>query len=81
MNAEVVILKLRSIGYRIRTDGKDILLNADREPHDEEMVINLLTELKKCKTEVMYILQMGTTINLTEKLQQQAYMKDSWPNP
>lgn len=72
MNVEVVIQKLRSIGYRIRTDGKDILLNADREPPNAEMVIYLLTELKKCKAEVINILQM-------EESQQPVNVNDAWP--
>ena len=79
MNAGILIQRLRSIGYRIRTDGKDILLNADREPPNPEMVICLLTELRKYKAEVMNILQMGATITPTEKSQQPASVKVSWP--
>lgn len=56
MNAEIVIQKLISIGYQIRTDGQDILLNADRDP-DPEVATLLLAELKRCKTEALRLLQ------------------------
>jgi hypothetical protein len=56
MKAEVVIQKLKSIGYHVRTDGRDILLSADHDP-DPEMATSLLAELKRCKVEAISILK------------------------
>jgi hypothetical protein len=78
MNAEIVIQKLKSIGYQIRMDGQDILLNSDNDPPDPELATNLLTELKKYKAEAVNILKMGDTITPTEKTQSGANMKTVW---
>ncbi|MCG2740396.1 MAG: hypothetical protein L6300_09185 [Syntrophaceae bacterium] len=56
MNAELVLGKLRSIGYQIRTDGKDIILTAEKNP-DREQATALLAELRCCKQEAVQILQ------------------------
>ena len=56
MNAELVLGKLRSIGYQIRTDGKDIILTAEKDP-DPEQAVALLAELRACKQEAVQILQ------------------------
>jgi hypothetical protein len=77
MTAEVVIQKLRSIGYQIRTDGQDILLTSDRDPPDPELATRLLTELKKYKAEAVSILKGSTA--LTEKPQPEANMRAFWP--
>lgn len=56
MNAELVLGKLRSIGYQIRTDGKDIILTTEKDP-DPEQATALLAELRRCKAEAVWILQ------------------------
>ena len=56
MNAQVVIEKLKLIGYQIRTDGRDILLTAEKDP-DNEQATALLAELRCCKQEAVLILQ------------------------
>ena len=56
MNAHLVLEKLKSIGYQVRTDGRDILLNADRDP-DPEQATALLAELRCCKQEAVRLLQ------------------------
>ena len=56
MTAHLVIEKLKSIGYQVRTDGRDILLSADRDP-DPELATALLTELRHCKAEAVRLLQ------------------------
>lgn len=56
MNAQVVIEKLKLIGYHIRTDGRDILLTAEKDP-DHEQAAALLAELRCCKQEAVLILQ------------------------
>jgi len=59
MRAEMVIEKLRSIGYQIRVDGGDILLTTDRDPADPELVNTLLAELKRCKADAVRLLNMS----------------------
>ena len=55
MNADMVIQKLKSIGYQIRMDGREILLTADCDP-DPAIATVLLLELKRCKPEAVRIL-------------------------
>ena len=55
MNAEIVIQKLKSIGYQIRVDGPDILLTAEHDP-PAELATTLLAELKGCKAEEVRLL-------------------------
>lgn len=56
MTADIIIQKLISIGYQVRTDGRDILLKADRDP-DPVLVTPLLAELRQCKAEAVCLLQ------------------------
>lgn len=56
MTADIVIQKLMSIGYQVQTDGKDILLKADRDP-DPVLVTPLLAELRQCKAEAVSLLK------------------------
>jgi len=56
MTAHLVLEKLKSIGYQVRTDGRDILLSADRDP-DHEQATALLRELRYCKAEAVRLLQ------------------------
>jgi len=79
MTPEIVIQNLRSIGYFIRVDGEDILLTSDHDPQDPELAMNLLTELKLCKTEAVNILKTSNTITHTEKTQPGANVKAIWP--
>ena len=78
MTPEIVIQNLRSIGYFIRVDGEDILLTSDHDPQDPELAMNLLTELKLCKTEAVNILKTSNTITHTEKTQPGANVKAIW---
>jgi len=59
MKTEMVLEKLRSIGYQIRVDGDDILLTADRDPDDPALVNTLLAELKRCKADAVRLLNMA----------------------
>jgi len=59
MKTEMVLEKLRSIGYQIRVDGEDILLTADRDPVDPALVTALLAELKRCKVDAVRLLNMA----------------------
>ena len=59
MNAQVVLEKLRSIGYQIRTDGKDVILTAEKDPDHEQAAV-LLAELRSCKQEAVQLLQGWT---------------------
>ena len=56
MTAEIVIQKLMCIGYRVQTDGDDIILKADLDP-DPVLAIPLIAELKQCKTEAVSLLK------------------------
>ena len=56
MNAQLVIEKLKAIGYQVRTDGKDILLTAENDPPAEQAAA-LLADLKRCKAEAVRLLQ------------------------
>jgi len=56
MKAATVIQKLKSIGYKIQTDGQDILLSADCDP-DPNLATILLADLKECKAEAVRLLQ------------------------
>lgn len=67
MSPTLVIEKLKSIGYQIRTDGDDIILTAESEPSDAKLAISLLSELRQCKTAVIDILKTGEW-PATEKL-------------
>jgi hypothetical protein len=78
MTPETVIEKLKSVGYQIRTDGKDIILTSDRDPINAELVTNLLKELRKYKAEAVNILRMGN-VTPTEKKQPGENVKASWP--
>lgn len=56
MNAQLVIEKLKAIGYAIRTDGRDIILSAEKDP-DRGQAEALLADLKRCKAEAVRLLQ------------------------
>ena len=56
MNAELVLEKLKRIGYRLKTDGRDILLSAENEPLPARAT-PLLAELRRCKEEAVRLLQ------------------------
>lgn len=60
MSPLIVIEKLKAIGYRIRTDGNDIILTAESDPSDTKLAMSLLSQLRQCKTEVINILKTGT---------------------
>lgn len=79
MTAEIVIQKLRSIGYRLRMDGQDILLTCDHDPPDPELVTNLLTELRKCKAEALRLLNMATTTTSPDIVRPGASRGVAWP--
>ncbi|MFH1672934.1 MAG: hypothetical protein ABIF87_05865 [Pseudomonadota bacterium] len=55
-SAELVLEKLKAIGYQIRTDGKDVILSAEKDPNHEQAAA-LLAELRSCKQEAVQILQ------------------------
>ena len=56
MTAHLVLEKLKSIGYQVRTDGRDILLTTEGDP-DPVLATALLAELRCCKQEAVRILQ------------------------
>lgn len=80
MNAEIVIQKLRSIGYKIQTDGQDILLNADRDP-DHQLATLLIAELKLRKAEVINILKAGKNIPAATIKEYGTSATGIWVNP
>jgi hypothetical protein len=79
MNPEIVIQKLRAIGYHIRTDGQDILLNAEHDPLDPELATILLTELQKCKADAVRMLKTGSSIISSNIFRPRAIGSVAWP--
>lgn len=65
MTADIVIQKLKSIGYQVQTDGQDILLKADRDL-DPEVAAPLLSELRRCKADAVTLLQRDRVTPHTE---------------
>lgn len=59
MNAQVVLGKLKAIGYQIRTDGKDVILTTEKDPDAEQAQI-LFEQLRSCKQEAVLLLQGWT---------------------
>jgi hypothetical protein len=78
MTAEMVMQKLKSIGYQIRTDGQDILLSADHDP-DPELATILLSDLKQCKAEAVRLLQMGTNATSNDMVRSGSRRSAAWP--
>ena len=70
---------LATVGYEIFLEGDHVKLRYQKSGSPPDTVRPLIDEIRRCKAEVIRILQMGSTVAQPEKSQPQSIVKAEWP--